>query len=139
MHWIPCALHLARAKAGRSMAARIAIMAMTTSNSINVNPLEWRGRFIVNSREFIRLFIRPLFHGALNAQIIGHLGGGGILVIVPENFWDFPLPSFGVAVSKRKIAALVVAVARHVVPDLRRAFYVHRVSKLRVHHGIGMF
>src|SRR2546430_2313226 len=62
MHWIPCALHLARAKAGRSMAARIAIMAMTTSNSINVNPLEWRGRFIVNSREFIRLFIRPLFH-----------------------------------------------------------------------------
>src|ERR1700722_15630933 len=38
MHWADCACALARAKAGRSMAARIAIMAMTTKSSINVKP-----------------------------------------------------------------------------------------------------
>jgi hypothetical protein len=38
MHWMPCALDFALDKAGNSMAAKIAIMAMTTSNSINVNP-----------------------------------------------------------------------------------------------------
>src|ERR1041385_3091776 len=43
-HWrrlerqlIFCALHFARERAGSSIAARIAIIAMTTSNSINVN------------------------------------------------------------------------------------------------------
>jgi hypothetical protein len=35
-HSVRCALSLALAKAGNSIAARIAIMAMTTSNSINV-------------------------------------------------------------------------------------------------------
>src|SRR6188508_3323557 len=38
MHMIPCAFVLALARAGRSMLARIAIMAMTTSNSIRVKP-----------------------------------------------------------------------------------------------------
>ena len=37
MHWARCALHLAAASAGSSIAARMAIMAITTSNSINVN------------------------------------------------------------------------------------------------------
>jgi len=36
---IPCAFDLAMARAGKSMAARIAIIAMTTSNSMRVNPL----------------------------------------------------------------------------------------------------
>ena len=37
MHRMPCALVLDFANAGRSMLARIAMMAMTTSNSISVN------------------------------------------------------------------------------------------------------
>jgi hypothetical protein len=36
---ISCAFFFAAASAGRSIAARMAIMAMTTSNSIKVNPL----------------------------------------------------------------------------------------------------
>src|SRR4051794_7016853 len=39
MHWIALAFSLAFAKAGRSIAARIAIIAITTSNSIKVNPI----------------------------------------------------------------------------------------------------
>jgi len=35
---IPCALLLALLKAGNNIAARIAMMAMTTNNSIKVNP-----------------------------------------------------------------------------------------------------
>src|SRR5581483_4135518 len=38
MHPIPCAWALDRASAGNSIAARIAMIAMTTSNSIRVNP-----------------------------------------------------------------------------------------------------
>ena len=38
MHWMPWALSLARVKAGKSRAARMAMMAMTTSSSINVKP-----------------------------------------------------------------------------------------------------
>src|ERR1019366_3092595 len=37
MHWMPWAFSLALISAGRSNAARIAMMAMTTSSSINVN------------------------------------------------------------------------------------------------------
>src|SRR5579863_548712 len=37
-HWMPCAFCFALDKAGKSIAAKIAIMAMTTSNSIKVNP-----------------------------------------------------------------------------------------------------
>src|SRR5689334_2360130 len=39
MQWTPCALHLARDSAGSNMAARMAMMAITTSNSIRVNPV----------------------------------------------------------------------------------------------------
>ena len=48
MQKICCALALACASAGRSMAARMAMMAMTTNNSINVNPvrLAWVCLFI---------------------------------------------------------------------------------------------
>ena len=38
MQWTPVALLFARANAGNSIAARIAIMAMTTSNSMRVKP-----------------------------------------------------------------------------------------------------
>ena len=37
-HFVVCALSLARFKAGNSMAARMAMMAMTTSNSMRVKP-----------------------------------------------------------------------------------------------------
>jgi hypothetical protein len=37
-HWIPWALCLAFARAGKSIAAKMAMMAMTTNNSIKVNP-----------------------------------------------------------------------------------------------------
>ena len=39
MHMTPFARLFALDKAGRSIAAKIAMMAMTTSNSINVKPL----------------------------------------------------------------------------------------------------
>jgi hypothetical protein len=38
MHWIECAFCLALASAGKSSAARMAMMAITTSSSIRVNP-----------------------------------------------------------------------------------------------------
>src|SRR3954447_10315456 len=38
MHWTACAFSLARVKEGNSIAARIAMIAMTTRNSIRVNP-----------------------------------------------------------------------------------------------------
>jgi hypothetical protein len=41
----PNALPLALAKAGKSMPAKIAMMAITTSNSISVNPFEY-GYFV---------------------------------------------------------------------------------------------
>jgi len=44
-HLIDCDLPLALAKAGSSIPARIAMMAMTTSNSISVKALSFR-RFI---------------------------------------------------------------------------------------------
>src|SRR5882724_6737094 len=37
-HWIPWALCLAFARAGKSIAAKMAMMAMTTNNSIKVKP-----------------------------------------------------------------------------------------------------
>src|ERR1700759_2130407 len=40
-HEIPWARTLALDRAGKSIAARIAIMAMTTSNSIRVKPARW--------------------------------------------------------------------------------------------------
>ena len=44
IHLIRCARALALANAGNSMAARIAIMAMTTNSSINVKPENLRLR-----------------------------------------------------------------------------------------------
>ncbi len=43
MHEMPCALVLALARAGNNMPAKMAIMAITTSNSIRVKPprLAW--------------------------------------------------------------------------------------------------
>ena len=43
MHWIPWLCSLALVNAGSSIAANMAMMAMTTSNSINVNPPPRRG------------------------------------------------------------------------------------------------
>ena len=45
MHEMPCALVLALARAGNNMPAKMAIMAITTSNSIRVKPprLPWWG------------------------------------------------------------------------------------------------
>src|SRR5439155_1067997 len=40
MHWMPCALLLLLDRAGNSIAARMATMAITTSNSISVKPRE---------------------------------------------------------------------------------------------------
>ena len=44
-HFIRLALALARANTGNSIAARIPMMAITTSNSIKVNPARWVGFF----------------------------------------------------------------------------------------------
>jgi len=41
-----CAFSFALLKAGRSIAARMAIMAMTTNNSIKVNPRRRAGLFV---------------------------------------------------------------------------------------------
>ena len=53
-----CALTLARLRAGNSIAANIAMMAMTTSNSIKVNP---------RRKIFIRLFIKSFPAAPLRA------------------------------------------------------------------------
>src|SRR2546426_301881 len=48
IHLIPCALVLALARAGRSMLARIAIIAITTSSSIKVNAQrDWLGELLI--------------------------------------------------------------------------------------------
>jgi hypothetical protein len=50
MHKIPVALVFALESAGRSMPARMAIIAITTRSSINVNPeaREWRLNAFIN-------------------------------------------------------------------------------------------
>src|SRR6185437_5296568 len=53
MHEVASALILALASAGRSIAAKMAMIAMTTSNSINVNPSRWR--FINFSRSTLNM------------------------------------------------------------------------------------
>src|SRR5690348_1162416 len=61
MHWICWALDLARARAGKSMAAKMAMIAITTSNSIRVNP-EREPWFPLGEREFFaQLFLSVLF------------------------------------------------------------------------------
>ena len=47
----------ARASAGKSIEARIAIMAITTNNSIRVKPTEW------DSGGFLRMGMREVEHG----------------------------------------------------------------------------
>jgi hypothetical protein len=47
MQTVRIPLSLAEARAGKSSAARMAMMAMTTSNSINVNAREWEEGFIL--------------------------------------------------------------------------------------------
>ena len=47
------ALDLALARAGNSMPARIAMMAMTTNNSINVNPRALVCRFQTSLADFV--------------------------------------------------------------------------------------
>src|SRR5208337_5154378 len=56
-HWTRCALSLAAASAGNRIAAKMAIMAITTSNSIKVKPRRCRIGFSATS--FIG-FIMPL-------------------------------------------------------------------------------
>jgi hypothetical protein len=54
MHLIWWALDFALASAGKSMPARIAMMAMTTSNSIRVNPERRRPEiwsFFINNKD----------------------------------------------------------------------------------------
>src|SRR5665213_65200 len=64
MHWTDCACCLALARAGRSNAARIAIMAITTSNSIKVKPrLLWQ-------REEDSKLLRPINQ----RRIVGECG-----------------------------------------------------------------
>jgi hypothetical protein len=48
MHWILWALHFALVNAGKSMAARMAIMAITTNNSMSV-----KARFRSSDKQFI--------------------------------------------------------------------------------------
>src|SRR5215469_17652535 len=69
---VSCALDLAFASAGRSRAARIAIMAMTTKSSINVNP-EGRERFIqVDGKSLQRTGARiPDVGGLIINRILG--------------------------------------------------------------------
>ena len=54
-HLVRLALSLALLNAGKSIAAKMAMMAMTTSSSIKVNPLEADARFISAHHTFVRL------------------------------------------------------------------------------------
>src|ERR1051325_9163210 len=57
-HFTWFARALAFASAGRSIAARMAMIAMTTRSSISVNPLEARGIVVGDFLTFILIFYR---------------------------------------------------------------------------------
>jgi hypothetical protein len=50
-HWVLRAFSFAAARAGNNMAAKMAIMAITTNNSINVKPVVLNFRFRSISKE----------------------------------------------------------------------------------------
>jgi hypothetical protein len=60
MHWMPWAFIFARVKDGRSSAARIAMMAMTTSSSMRVNPREGDEWFLAGRQDLL-VFITAWF------------------------------------------------------------------------------
>src|ERR1035437_5270471 len=60
MHWTPWALSLARVRDGSSSAARIAMMAMTTSSSMRVKPREGHESCPVDNRVLF-IFMRAWF------------------------------------------------------------------------------
>src|ERR1039457_720175 len=77
MHWVCLALALAFAKAGNNIAARMAIIAMTTSSSISVNPSWDRCQVAFFGLNGIFMFIVFLYYnqskGAATNAIPGHL------------------------------------------------------------------
>src|ERR1700753_3815136 len=80
MHWMRLAFSLAEASAGSSIAARMAMMAMTTSSSINVKPrVTFEGKIFIHQTpsikivivaEVLHLYVRrlPQFHMAVTIQ-----------------------------------------------------------------------
>src|SRR5579862_9128110 len=68
MHCARCALCLAFANAGKSIAARIAMIAITTSNSIRVNPELATDGFLRFALDIgaIGLAVRVIEHGTCN-------------------------------------------------------------------------
>src|SRR5437867_1896366 len=74
MHIMPCALVLALLSEGSSIAARIAIMAMTTSSSIKVNPSRQRLDRGLNEITFIAvtrlIYLNLVRDQAVNANLV---------------------------------------------------------------------
>src|SRR5437870_1229262 len=70
MQIMPCAFVFALANAGKSKPARIAIMAITTSNSINVKPP--RRHNFRDLPGILMVFISKLFFGDLINKITNH-------------------------------------------------------------------
>src|SRR5262245_32410075 len=62
MHWVEWALDLARDRDGRSIEARIAIIAINTSSSISVNA-GWRGDRTNGNRGLITLWLISIIRG----------------------------------------------------------------------------
>jgi len=82
LHAAFCAAFFARCSAGNSMAARIAIIAITTSNSINVNPFPDRQAFARGAHrlKWTRLSIHSFqYHSFGREARLGHYIGEGLL------------------------------------------------------------
>src|SRR5581483_7449100 len=142
----------------------MAMMAITTRSSINVNAARnlavsarhrtlagrpsgsrWlfeAGRNLMarNSLPLPNVITgEPHLHRALDPQIIRHFGGGRWLAKKGENFGYLPAPALDMAVGKRKIGRLVMAVGRHVEPHGGVPLHAGGVAKLCIQHGIRMF
>src|SRR5688500_5994878 len=87
MQVVPLVLLLALDKAGRSMPARIAMMAMTTRSSISVNPLRRDGFGMVFKLVITCLGKRLSTGFSGHCQCYGHIRGGQLCVWSHRTRW----------------------------------------------------
>src|SRR5437867_11189166 len=98
MHWAPFALRLALVSTGRSMLAKMAIIAITTSNSISVKPLS-EEEVLALTRHlccFIKFLCDPLAlagHFAILITIEDDSSYGGMLLTEKGRAESTPKPA----------------------------------------------
>src|ERR1019366_7924859 len=78
MHFVLCEFNLAEASAGNNIAARMAMMAMTTSNSINVKPTRrempagHRAALTARTESFFCSIVSSIFE-SIGAVVYGYM------------------------------------------------------------------